>query len=85
MWVSLCARPPVGLGLINDGTATLYGLTSPYSQQEWSTSSTTWGAGTAALLDAGVVDPGTGIAYVVIEGEQYLETRGLAECQLITS
>jgi hypothetical protein len=83
MWVSLCARPPVGLGLINDGTATLYGLTSPYSQQEWSTSSTTWGAGAAALLDAGVVDPATGIGYLVIEGEQYLETRGLAEAQLV--
>ncbi len=81
MLVSLCRHPPAGSSKsITDVDAPGYVLVGPYETATWSTGSATWALGDVHQFDTKMVDPYSGIGYLVIEGESNLETRGLAQC-----
>lgn len=82
LYATLCRRPPTGSSLLwEDADAPTYRLNGASATLEWETSSTTWAVGSRKRLDISILDPGTGMGYLVLEGERYLETRGMAMCQ----
>lgn len=83
LYATLCREPPSGDALLwTDADARTYQLRGAGATVEWSSSSSTWALGTVQGVDISTVDPATGIGYLVIEGERYLETRGMALCQV---
>lgn len=77
--VSLCTRPPTGTSMeMGDADSPDYALGGSCETLTWSTSSTTWAAGSAQAFTGATVDQVTGRAYLVIESSSTkLETRGL--------
>ena len=83
LYATLCREPPSGDALLwTDADARTYQLRGAGATVEWSSSSSTWALGAVQGVDVSTVDPATGIGYLVIEGERYLETRGMALCQV---
>lgn len=83
LWVSLCRERPTGSSwVIGDPDAPAYQLNGPYDQVEYSVSSTTAAITALGELTLKVVDPHSGIGYIVIEGEENAQTLGLAMCQV---
>jgi hypothetical protein len=80
--VTLCREPPLGSNMANtDLTQPLYVIPEPKESASWTTSSTVFAAGAQATLSLRMVDPDTGLGYVVIEGlPEKCEVRGLAQC-----
>lgn len=78
--VSLCANPPTGTTLSNTGVTGGMDRGSTYAEAIWTTSSTTWQQGAEQELTCAVKNGFTGVAFLVIEGSQKAETRGLGQC-----
>lgn len=83
VWVSLCSKPPYGSSFtITDASSPTYRLNGEYERVSWTSTSTTWGAGTLDSVSLRVIDPSKGEGYIVIEAADKTETRGLALCQV---
>lgn len=79
LYITVCRFPPTGTSrIITDLDAPTYLLQGPMSEtEEWSVTTTTWGMGADATVSIRVADPDTGIAYVVVEGQANVESRGV--------
>lgn len=84
IWVYWCRRPPSGTSLTWTTSASPeYTISPPYEIATFSLgASAGWAALTAQTLDCRAVDQGTGVGYLVMEGEKGIETRGYATLYL---
>lgn len=73
--ISLCRRPPSG-----DTFDEVVDRGQDYVEATWSTTSTTWATGAAAVLDIGSVKPGDGVCWLLLELGPQAESRGIARC-----
>jgi len=77
--ISLCRHPPIGSSLSQtDTTIPTFVLVGPYESDDITVASSTWDS-YGGTLDLKMCDPGTGIGYIVIQGQQKIETRGFAQ------
>lgn len=79
---TLCRTPPTGTDFIITVAATPTNvLSNPNVSTSWTTTSTTWAAGASASLSLRVADD-EGISFLVIEGTEDMETRGMCKMHI---
>jgi hypothetical protein len=81
-YVTLSKLPPHGYDWEYDTTLRTYQWNRPYQTEQVVAASTTWGASSQVVLDAGIADNPAGECYITIEGEPGFEYRGLAMCHV---